>query len=224
MPDPNLQVSLLKPEEAALYVHIRHETFRPTVNKILYSRGEASQKTLDRVTEETRDGILNKGYLFLKCVDTSTGEMIAGARWRCVKPKTEGATERTWEEVEAAFKERLQPYDETDPEMLNALLDLFNEKKKEYLGNRQYYCLDTLVTLAQHERRGAGSMLVRWGCDRADEAGVQAYLEASPVGAPMYARHGFVALPEIELDLRKWSGDEVMKFIVSIVMRSLLFF
>jgi hypothetical protein len=220
MPDPNLQVSLLDPSEASLYVHIRHETFRPTVNKILYSRanGEASQKTLDRVAEETRNNIINKGYLFLKCVDTSTGEMIAGARWRYVKPKSPGATERTWEEVEAAFSERFPPYDETEPEMLDALMDLFNKHKREALGNRPYFCLDTLATLGKHERRGAGSMLVRWGCEKADEAGVQAYLEASPMGAPMYARHGFVALPEIELDLRRWGGDEVMKFIVSIVV------
>jgi predicted N-acetyltransferase YhbS len=218
MPDPNLQVSLLTPDEAPLYVQIRHQVFKSTVNQILYSRarGEASQKTLDRVAEETRDNIINKGYLFLKCVDTSTNEMIAGARWRYVAPKTPGATERTWEEVEAAFAERLQPYDETEPEMLDALLDLFNQHKRAALGNRPYFCLDTLATLPQHERRGAGSMLVRWGCDKADEQGVQAYLEASPMGAPMYARHGFVAMEGIELDLRRWGGEEVMRFIVSI--------
>jgi GNAT superfamily N-acetyltransferase len=215
MPDPNLQVSPLLPEEAAQYVHIRHETFRTTVNKILYSRGEASQKTLDRVTRETQEGI-SKGTLFLKCVDTSTGEIVAGARWRYVKPKDPHATERTWEEVEAGFKDRLEPYDESDPEMLTALLDLFEKYKREYLANRPYYVLDTLVTLSQHERRGAGSMLVRWGCEKADEAGVQAYLEASPMGAPLYARHGFVGLGEIQLDLKKYGGDEVMRFIVSI--------
>jgi len=49
MPNPRLEVSLLKPEEAEQYMRIRHETFKATVNKILYSRGEASQKTLDRV-------------------------------------------------------------------------------------------------------------------------------------------------------------------------------
>jgi GNAT superfamily N-acetyltransferase len=216
MPNPNLQVSLLKPEEAEQYVHIRHETFRPTVNKILYSRGEASQKTLDRVAEETRGGI-KKGTLFLKCVDTSTDETLAVARWRYVQPKEAGAQERTWDEVEAGFLEHLPPYEESDPALLTALFDLFNAHKRKYLGNRPYFVLDTLCTLARHERKGAGSMLVRWGCDRADEAGVEAYLEASPLGAPMYARHGFVRQEEIELDLRKFGGDEVLKFIVSIV-------
>ncbi|RYF45992.1 MAG: N-acetyltransferase, partial [Cytophagaceae bacterium] len=186
MPNPNLEVSLLEPEEAEQYVRIRHETFRPTVNKILYPRGEASQKTLDRVVAETKENI-NKGNPYLKCVHTSTGEIIAVARWRYVKPKEEGAKERTWEEVEAGFADRLPPYDESDPEVLEALFTLFHDQQRKSLGTKPYFILHTLVTLPQHERKGAGSMLVRWGCEKADEAGVVAYLEASPIGAPMYA-------------------------------------
>ncbi|KAF1848615.1 acyl-CoA N-acyltransferase [Cucurbitaria berberidis CBS 394.84] len=213
MPNPNLQVSFLKPDEAEQYMRIRHEVFRSTVNNILYSRGEPSQKTLDRVTEEIRDGVVNKGILYLKCVDISTGEMIAGARWRHIRPKAKGATERTWAEVDAEFASP-EPYDETHPEMLNGLYDLFNSNKREILGTRPYYVLDTLVTLPQHERRGAGSMLVRWGCDRADEAGVEAYLEASLMGAPMYGKHGFEPVKEVELELTKWGGKENMSFVL----------
>lgn len=214
MPNPQLEISLLKPEEAEQYMRIRHVVFRDSVNKILYSKGEPSKETLDRVTEEIRDGVVNKGILYLKCVDKSTGEMIAGARWRQVKPKEEGAEERTLEEVEAEF-EIPEPFAETNPVLLKAFYDLFNTNKKEILGTRPYYVLDTLVTLPQHERRGAGSMLVRWGCEKADEAGVEAYLEASPIGAPMYARHGFLAVKEVEIDLRKFDGKDVLSFIVS---------
>jgi hypothetical protein len=57
-------------------------------------------------------------------------------------------------------------------------------------------------------------MLVRWGCERADAAGVVAYLQASPVGEPLYARHGFKSVGELELNLRRWGGTEVMRFIV----------
>lgn len=212
--NPALQVSLLKPEEAEQYMRVRHEVFRPSVNNILYSRGEPSQKTLDRVTEEIRDGVVNKGILYLKCFDVATGEIVAGARWRCVKPADPNASERTWEEVEESFK-RSEPYDESDPDLFHALHDLFSENKREILATRSHYVLDTLVTLPQHERRGAGSMLVRWGTERADEAGVEAYLEASPMGAPMYARHGFEPMKKVALDLTKYGGKEVMEFIVS---------
>jgi GNAT superfamily N-acetyltransferase len=212
--NPELQVSLLKPEEAEQYMRVRHEVFRDTVNKILYSRGEPSAATLARVTEEIRDGVVNKGVLYLKCVDIKTGEIVAGARWRCIKPKDPNATERTWEEVDQDIG-KSEPYEESDPELFHALHDLFDENKREILGTRIHYVLDTLVTLPQHERRGAGSMLVRWGTERADEAGFEAYLEASPMGAPMYARHGFEPQKKVELDLRKYGGDEVLEFIVS---------
>lgn len=219
MPNPALEISLLKPEEAEQYMRIRHQVFRDTVNKALYSRGEASQKTLDRVTEEIRDGVVNKGILYLKCVDKSTGEMIAGARWRDVKPKDGDAETKTPEEVEKSQKPP-EPYEESDPALFHALLHLFDSNKKEILESRPYYALDTLVTLPQHERRGAGSMLVRWGCEKADEAGVEAYLEASPMGAPMYARHGFEEVKQIELDLRQYGGDEALEFIVGISKES----
>lgn len=41
-------------------------------------------------------------------------------------------------------------------------------------------------------------MLVRWGCDLADEHGVGAYVDASKAGAPLYQRFGFVDESEPE--------------------------
>lgn len=52
--------------------------------------------------------------------------------------------------------------------------------------------LDTLVVHPDYQRRGAGSMLVQWGCDLADEEGVALYVDASRAGAPLYERFGFV--------------------------------
>ena len=214
MPDSNLEVSLLKPEEASQYMRVRHETFKNAMNRILYSRGEASQKTLDRVTSDIQDGIVNKGIIYLKCVDTTCGEMVAGARWHYFKA-AEAATERTQEDL-IADAQVPEPYAESDPDMVKALYDLFSANRRDVLGTRPYYSLDTLVTLPKHERRGAGGMLVRWGCEKADEAGVEAYLEASLKGVPLYLRHGFERVRDVELDLRKWGGTEVRPFVVSI--------
>ena len=215
MPDPSLAISLLSPEEAHLHMAIRHETFRPTINKILYTR-EPSQKTLDRVTDGIKNDIINKGVQFMKCVDQSTGKMVAGARWRYVGPKDSTAKERTWEEVEAGFIVP-EPYDESDPRIFNQMFTLFNQNKKEILGARPYYVLDTLVTHPNHHRRGAGSMLVQWGCERADAKGVEAYVEASSIGEPLYARYGFQKVREVGIDLREFGGGEEMRFSVSVL-------
>ncbi|KAF1830941.1 hypothetical protein BDW02DRAFT_601263 [Decorospora gaudefroyi] len=209
MTNPRLCVFPLKPEEAEQYMRIRHQVFSTTTfHNVLYAQGEPSQKTLDRVTSEIRDRLV-QGIHYLKCVDTSTSEMIAGASWHYLRAQEEGAKERPWEEVDAELIVP-EPYDESDPEMYKSLFTLLNTNKRKILGNRPYYALNTMVTLPNHERRGAGNMLVRWGCDRADEAGVPAYVEASLMGAPMYARHGFQRVKQVEFDLSKWGGKGVM--------------
>lgn len=52
-------------------------------------------------------------------------------------------------------------------------------------------------------------MLVQWGCDRADELGIEAYIEASMTGTPMYARLGFKTVKEVTFDPVKEVGRNV---------------
>lgn len=56
--------------------------------------------------------------------------------------------------------------------------------------------LDMLGTHPEYRRRGAGSLLVQWGCDLADRDGVGAYVDASKAGAPLYEKFGFVDYSE----------------------------
>lgn len=56
--------------------------------------------------------------------------------------------------------------------------------------------LDMLGTHPDYRCRGAGSILVRWGCEIADREGVGAYIDASKAGIPLYAKHGFVDLSD----------------------------
>ena len=47
-------------------------------------------------------------------------------------------------------------------------------------------------------------MIVKWGCDKADELGLPAYLEASAAGKPVYLRHGFEKIDEAVIDCDRW--------------------
>lgn len=46
-----------------------------------------------------------------------------------------------------------------------------------------------LGTHEDYQGRGLGAGLVKWGCDRADRDGMEAYLDASERGAPFYQKH-----------------------------------
>ena len=52
-------------------------------------------------------------------------------------------------------------------------------------------------------------MLVQWGCDRADELGVEAYIEATQQATPMYARLGFKTVRSVVFDPVEEVGRDV---------------
>ncbi|KAK1811872.1 hypothetical protein LTR12_013770 [Friedmanniomyces endolithicus] len=51
--------------------------------------------------------------------------------------------------------------------------------------------LEMLATDPKYQGQGAGSQLMRWGLERADQEGVEAYLEASPDAVRLYEHFGF---------------------------------
>ncbi|EMD01209.1 hypothetical protein BAUCODRAFT_58533, partial [Baudoinia panamericana UAMH 10762] len=67
--------------------------------------------------------------------------------------------------------------------------------------------LHVLVTHPKHQRRGAGSMLVQWGCEKADAHGTIAALFASTAGLAVYQKYGFEVVQETPLDLRPFGVD-----------------
>ncbi|OJJ96553.1 hypothetical protein ASPACDRAFT_34357 [Aspergillus aculeatus ATCC 16872] len=70
--------------------------------------------------------------------------------------------------------------------------------RREVMGQRRggYYYLDMLVTHPQHRRRGAATMLVRWGCELADRTGMLVYIDSTRAGVPVYEPLGFVVVRE----------------------------
>jgi hypothetical protein len=47
-------------------------------------------------------------------------------------------------------------------------------------------------------------MLIRWGTEKADAAKLPSFLEATPVGVPLYKREGFEVRHEEVFDLSKY--------------------
>lgn len=79
------------------------------------------------------------------------------------------------------------------------------------MGTRPYFFLDLLVTHPDYYRRGAGSMPIAWGTARADEMDLDAYLEASEMGQPLYERHGFKIVKLLQFDLSRFGGEGVFR-------------
>ncbi|PWY75984.1 acyl-CoA N-acyltransferase [Aspergillus sclerotioniger CBS 115572] len=90
-------------------------------------------------------------------------------------------------------------HDESDRAFCDAFFGSIDKARRKIMGTRQHYYLDTLLTHPGYQRQGAGSMLIRWGCDRADHDGLPIWVDASPEGAVLYQRFGFrdVSVPGV---------------------------
>ena len=70
--------------------------------------------------------------------------------------------------------------------------------------------LGILTTDPKHQHRGAGAMLVQWGCDVADELGLECYLEASDAGRRLYQKKGFTDVEYLDMDMSQYDKGRGM--------------
>ncbi|CAI7668115.1 unnamed protein product [Penicillium palitans] len=122
---------------------------------------------------------------YLRVVDTESKDeqgrprLVAFGKWDLAMPDERGRRFPIWHAD--------SPYQQCED-----FIAELEQSRKRVMGDEKHYYLDTLGTHPDYQRRGAGSMLVKWGCDLADKDGVAAYVDASKEGAPLYQKHGFV--------------------------------
>lgn len=176
---------------------------------------EYIQKSIEKQIESFRN---EPDLHFIKVIDTDLGgKLIAGAKWRI------NETERTEEQAQAQIPSPTpeQEGNEAAKEFLGYLASV----RKRWMGTKPFYCefgrhchtcagwtddltsvLHLLVTHPEHQRRGAGTLLLRWGTERSDQAQLPAFLEASEEGLPLYEKLGFKAVEKRTFDLSKYGG------------------
>ena len=72
----------------------------------------------------------------------------------------------------------------------------------KYYGTRHFQ-LQILATHPEHQRRGAGSALCKWGMQVAKELNVAISVFASPMGKQLYRRLGFNSLASITIKVQE---------------------
>ncbi|OCL15025.1 acyl-CoA N-acyltransferase [Glonium stellatum] len=194
-----LRLLPMQEEDCETWMRVRAIAYRGPTNLIVHT-SPLSEESFTKVAEERRKEFHKPEYYRLKVVDTDSGEIIACAQWS-VYPhgKTEAGSK----------DDGKPPY--TPPEVnlpaLKALLGPLRGANIEIMGTRPYVMLNTLTTLPEHQRRGAASMLVQWGVDKADEMGVETYLDSSIIARPLYERFGFEVVKEVIFDRTQWGGE-----------------
>ncbi|KAE9366647.1 hypothetical protein N431DRAFT_384533 [Stipitochalara longipes BDJ] len=70
----------------------------------------------------------------------------------------------------------------------------------------EYIELEALHNLQEHERKGAGTALLKWDIRLADSEVLPIRLQSTPQGFELYRQFGFVELGHVTFDLARWGG------------------
>ncbi|KAJ5131118.1 Acyl-CoA N-acyltransferase [Penicillium bovifimosum] len=119
-------------------------------------------------TATNHTDMLTKPYQkYLKVIDPSTvdaqgrARIAAYAKWDLAMADERGP--------------RFPPWHSDMPQHdCDTFFGKLESERKRVMGDRKHYYLDMLGTHPDYRCRGAGTMLVRWGCELADREGVLA--------------------------------------------------
>ncbi|KAL9065393.1 MAG: hypothetical protein Q9161_008249 [Pseudevernia consocians] len=145
------------------------------------------------------------GLKMFKAVDEETGEIVGVSRWQFPYSLSE---------EQSAEKEKLRKDSPAKPEgfnreLENEILAAIDKFQEEWVDESTHF---GLAVSPDHQRLGLGSLLVRDGLDKVDEAGARAFLEAAPVAVPLYLKHGFRTVDEISIDMGPHGGVGIVSY------------
>ncbi|EED18764.1 conserved hypothetical protein [Talaromyces stipitatus ATCC 10500] len=122
--------------------------------------------------------------IWLKVIDDETGEMVGGAKWYFYERNPFDG--HSLEEEEAVW------YPEgVGREFATRAMHAF-EKPRVVMGQKPHSYLNIIFTLPEYQRKGIGRAIMKWGLRKADQLGLESWLDASPFGYSLYHSVGFL--------------------------------
>ncbi|KAH7312164.1 putative GNAT family acetyltransferase [Stachybotrys elegans] len=207
-----LQVRPADARDAQRAAAIESAAYGPSpISHVLFPGSQTSDEAdadaapSDRPSQLVHDLAQDSTCRWVKVVDTDLEAqghdgMVAFSMWYVYEsPRAEG------------FKLSSKRGPGSNEEACELFFGAMVRRKHERLGSQPHAYLKLLHTDPAHQRRGAGSMLLRWGAGEADRLGIPSYLEASPEGRPLYQKHGFVEVDMLDVDFSRWGGPASFK-------------
>ncbi|KAI4121550.1 MAG: hypothetical protein LQ338_006305 [Usnochroma carphineum] len=160
-----------------------------------------------RVTEMLEGQVGDSAWQHIKLVDKETGVIAAWASWNF--PTAAEIDKRDKQRAAAKASETKEAKEKGKFDFPTGLPTYVQEDTERWMerwtcGVRHMLC-KALFTDPMFQRRGMGTTLVEYGNKLADRASLPIFLQASPFGFPIYARHGFETVRHLDVDLREWA-------------------
>ncbi|KAK6851278.1 hypothetical protein PG987_000912 [Apiospora arundinis] len=176
---------------------LQYDCFPPFIRRQFM--GCRTEADLPRVAERAREDMrANVHDIWTLVRDTHDGGRLAAAsNWRVYFNE---AAARTSDDEPPPWL-----CESDDAEALASatqVMDEMNEGRRK-ANPHGFLHLHICFTSPEYRRKGAGSLMMKWGCDLADQLGLPGWIEASPEGNYLYKVFGFY-------DVGKMGGEGEM--------------
>jgi predicted N-acetyltransferase YhbS len=191
----------------------RHTQLK-TMGDVAYLKEEPSN-------DGFRKTLQNKRYVFLVAANEA-GEVVGGCSFYFQGfeqediPYTDPSAEDEKPkpappgEPEVGKKEAVSAEQKRANEMIDRLEAMEDEDMKHWQAilmppGSKCVIVTGLSIAPQHQGKGVGSALLKWGTDRADEHGVFMWVHSSEASYKVYSNGGFKVVGVLDLDLDAWA-------------------
>ncbi|KIW37917.1 uncharacterized protein PV06_09895 [Exophiala oligosperma] len=170
---------------------------------VIFPKG-ASLSSITHLVHSYENDMENDPTCFIMIVkEAMSGEIVSYAVWHFYPPRSQEEID-----LEMLVENIPLPID-ANQELGNRLIRESTRKRHEVVAatigpQRAYAFLAALGTSPRFQRQGAGSLLITWGLERADDRGLATYVEASPGALKLYENHGFHEASRLKLDMAPW--------------------
>lgn len=202
----SFEITRMREDEIDAWNKVSWDAFaaaEDNLSSLLYPGG-LTERTQAYMRETTRDSLSDSSYSYVFVRDSSSKQVLAVACWY-FQTKDLSMQEVVDKETKAR-KERAEqePIAGINFSAISDFREAQAKSKQEKLAGKAHALLKVLATLPAAQRKGAGAAGLIWGLRQADELGLPAYLEASGMGRPLYAKHGFVEVSVVIIDRVEW--------------------
>jgi GNAT superfamily N-acetyltransferase len=170
---------------------------------------KAIADTTAKEQEQAKNPDPNVENIWIKAVrpqDPETTEtLVGGAQWIFISEKSSS--------LEANVESFSRRHPEGGARLFAAqsyriLRECEERNRLETTGSGSYATLGSFFTLPEYRKLGIGHLLMQWGLEKADEKGLDIWIEAAPPAVPFYERHGFVQKEVTHLQPQRPDGLE----------------
>jgi GNAT superfamily N-acetyltransferase len=138
---------------------VEYRAFSPHLS--MFWNSEPSAERFKEMAKFRKSGLKTPGAYFFKAVDTDTKLVVGTAYWKVFKETP------TKEQADSSLQRR-----GNDPERNDAAIEDFRKgiraARLEIMALEPCVMLGALVVLPEHQKKGAGRLLMQWGLDQMD--------------------------------------------------------